>query len=1007
MVPLMTPERWQEVKQLFQSVVEFDSGRRNELLAVACGGDNMLRKEVEALLASDEQAADFIEQSAFDVAARVLADRDAESALGRCVGPYKITREVSRGGMGVVYEAARADDQYQQRVAVKLIKRGVDTEDVLRRFRHERQILANLDHPNIARLLDAGTTEDGLPYFVMEYVEGEPIGEYCDRQRLPTTERLKLFRMVCSAVQYAHQNLVIHRDIKPGNILVTADGVSKLLDFGIAKLIGPELLSLTENLTVTAPQLMTPEYASPEQIRGEPISTATDIYSLGVVLYDLLTGHRPYHLKSRLRQDIAQTICEIEPEKPSIAISRSRELPGTRNGKRATLTPAVVCQTPAGDPKRLRRRLAGDLDNIVLMALRKEPSRRYASVESFSEDIHRHLVGLPVIAQKGTFSYRTGKFIQRNKLGVTAAGLIVIALTIGIAATLWQAHVAKIERTKAERRFNDVRKLSHAFLFEFHDAIKDLPGSTPARQLLVKEALEYLDGLAQEAGDSPSLQLELAAAYIKVGDVQGKPYTANIGDTEGAVKSYGKALAIHVALLAKDGENIQGRSGLALSHERIGFILQRSGNQADALAHLRESLAIREAICRADPANQHIRFELAINYYLFGDAMAYNDWHESLELYRKSEALLENLATTDPTNRQARLELAISQARIGYALERIGVLSERIVGGSFGADDRYRQSLESFRKSLATREALLKADPINAVYRRMVADCEQKVGDLLARLGNEKQVLPIYSTSLSTFEALSAADPSNAEARHDLSSAYERLGDILTMIGNADAGLENYRKAIDINEELCAADPTNTEGRLDLVNLRERMGKAYEKNGRAEPAVTSYSKSLVIRDSLGVAYKSSPEVRADFVQTLNRLAALLIKTGRIQEASQLTIRALETLKPLAQGNQAHPTDLNVYAWVLLTCQPVELRDPFTALNYAKRSAEITNWKNPVTLNTLAIAYHLTGDSANAIETAKKALALVPLSIDGREELILRRDINIDLSKYGLVARSQN
>jgi serine/threonine protein kinase len=319
------------------------------------------------------------------------------------VGPYRLIREIGSGGMGTVFLAVRNDDAFQRRVAIKVLRRGMDTDAIVRRFRHERQILASLQHPYIAGLLDGGSTSDGLPYFAMEYVQGQNISDFCEARTLDTTARLELFRKVCAAVQYAHQNLIIHRDIKPANVLVTSDGTPKLLDFGIAKLVNPEVGGQTLAPTAAGLQLMTPDYASPEQVRGETVTTATDVYSLGVLLYELLTGRRPYELTSRSLADVAHVICHAEPERPSTAVTQ----------------PVRGATSPHTD--RLRRRLAGDLDNIALKALSKEPDRRYASVDQFSEDVRRHLAGLPVIARKDTVGYRAAKFVRRNK-GVVAAG---------------------------------------------------------------------------------------------------------------------------------------------------------------------------------------------------------------------------------------------------------------------------------------------------------------------------------------------------------------------------------------------------------------------------------------------------------------------------------------------------------------------------------------------------------------------------------------------------------
>lgn len=401
----MTPERWKQVEDVFQSALDFPVERREAFLDEVCGDDATLRGQVEALIQSHDSAGSFIEAPAFAGANQFVTaplDDPAGGMIGRRVGSYKIVRELGRGGMGAVYLAARDDAIFQKRVAIKLVKRGMDTDFILRRFRHERQILANLDHQNIARLLDGGTTDDGLPYFVMEYVEGQPIHHYCDAASLSISERLRLFRRVCAALAYAHRNQIIHRDIKPGNILVTADGTPKLLDFGIAKLLDPNLAADTIDPTQTALRLMTPEYASPEQVRGQQVTTATDTYSLGVLLYELLSGHRPYPPFSRLPHELARVISEENPERPSAVVGHADGIVMTGAVKSlgpAAVTPEVIGRCRGGVTlDALRRELAGDLDQIVLKAMCKEPASRYASVDEFSEDVRRHLEGLPVAA---------------------------------------------------------------------------------------------------------------------------------------------------------------------------------------------------------------------------------------------------------------------------------------------------------------------------------------------------------------------------------------------------------------------------------------------------------------------------------------------------------------------------------------------------------------------------------------------------------------------------------
>jgi Tol biopolymer transport system component/serine/threonine protein kinase len=433
----MKPELWRRAEKLYYEALECQAGERLAFLDRVCAGDEALWREVDSLLAAHEQAGGFLAAPAIEAVAKDIAAEQAQYPGGRWISHYQILSRLGAGGMGEVYLAARADDQYRKQVAIKIVKRGMVTDSILRRFRKERQILAGLDHPNIARLFDGGTTEEGLPYFVMEYIEGKPIDEYCDTWHLSVIERIKLFRVICSAVHYAHQRQIVHRDIKPGNILITPEGIPKLLDFGIAKIVSPASSSQAEEI-ITALRPMTLAYASPEQVRGEPITPASDVYSMGVLLYELLTGRQPYRLDSSLPYELVRVINEQEPEKPSSAIGRVEEVSAPDDTTRLTLTAELLSLNRGSEPEKLRRRLAGDLDDIVLMALRKEPARRYDSVEQFSEDIHRHLAGLPVKARKDTLAYRTGKFIRRHALGAVATILILLAVALtGGLSYLW------------------------------------------------------------------------------------------------------------------------------------------------------------------------------------------------------------------------------------------------------------------------------------------------------------------------------------------------------------------------------------------------------------------------------------------------------------------------------------------------------------------------------------------------------------------------------------------
>jgi eukaryotic-like serine/threonine-protein kinase len=396
----MTPERWQQVEDVFQTALDLAPDERARYITRACADDEDLRSQVVVLLTQYEEAGDLLTETLSVPgglhALAALINDEHDPMIGQRVGAYRIEREIGRGGMGAVYEAMRADNVFRRRVAIKLVKRGMDTDFILRRFRNERQILAALDHVNIARLLDGGSTDEGLPYFVMEYIQGQPLYAYCDEQRLTVAERLRLFLSVCDAIRYAHHKHVIHRDIKPSNILVTADGTPKLLDFGIAKLLDPELAAETVDVTLTAMRLMTPEYASPEQVKGEPVTPASDIYSLGVLLYELLSGHRPYQLKHRALHEVARVICEEEPLGMSTSLTRHTNLVSSYADDGASLESLYRARNASVET--LRRELSGDLERIIMKMLRKEAHERYQTAAELRDDITRYLEGHPVAA---------------------------------------------------------------------------------------------------------------------------------------------------------------------------------------------------------------------------------------------------------------------------------------------------------------------------------------------------------------------------------------------------------------------------------------------------------------------------------------------------------------------------------------------------------------------------------------------------------------------------------
>ncbi len=548
----MSAARRQQVLEILDATLAEPPATRSTYLAEACGEDGELRDEVESLLALESEADGFLGEPAVRL--------DAESPPleeGLRIGPYRVVELLGRGGMGSVYRAVREDD-FEKQVAIKLLQRDLVSDATVRRFHNERQILARLEHPSVARLLDGGTTDDGRPYLVMEYVEGVPIDEYCDAHALSTRERLKLFREVCSALAFAHRSLIVHRDLKPGNILITASGAPKLLDFGIAKLIDPDDATRPD-LTRAQEQPMTPRYASPEQVLRQPITTASDIYGLGALLYRLLTGRLPCGLESCRFGEIPWRIVEHEPVKPSVAVGRAEEVE-TADGTRRW-TPESVAGTRDGDPEKLRRRLAGDVDAIVMKALRKEPQHRYASVEQLSDDIGRHLSGRPVAARRGTMLYLTAKFLRRHRLGVAAALLVVLAT---IAFIVRERQRFEVERERAARMTNVLEGL--------------VAVAGPDRRVALEETRQLLKQLEGE----PRLYAELLSALANI--------NYELGHSEEARELLNESLEVFRQVQAED------LVGMPIRINNLGVLSLNRGEDSAAEALFRRALELYEAL---------------------------------------------------------------------------------------------------------------------------------------------------------------------------------------------------------------------------------------------------------------------------------------------------------------------------------------------------------------------------------------------------------------------------
>jgi serine/threonine protein kinase len=738
----------------------------------------------------------------------------------------------------------------------------------VRRFRNERQILANLTHPNIAGLYSGGTTDAGLPFFVMEYVEGKPINEYCTAQDLSIEARLKLFRTVCSALSYAHQNLVIHRDLKPSNILVTDDGVPKLLDFGIAKLLkADDEAALTETML----RVMTPEYASPEQARGERMTTASDVYSLGVVLYELLTGQRPYRLKNRLPHEIAQIISERVPERPSTAISRVEEM-----SEGAASTPSTQSTGKSlGELAKLRRSLRGDLDNIVLMAMRKDPARRYQSVEQFSEDIRRHLERLPVRARKDTFNYRTSKFIQRNRLGMAAAAAVILVLAAGFFATRWQAR-------RAERRFNDVRSLANSFLFEFDDSIKNLEGATPARELVVRRSLQYLDSLSQESANDPALQLELATAYERIGSIQGNNYYSNLGDTEGALRSYQTSVALlnRIATTAPDKRAF--RRQLAASYTGLGDLLYVKTELPEALKNYDKALGLLRGLAEEDRTNDGLRRDLANLYSHQGDLKGIpggsnlGDTQGALADHRESLRLRQELAASNPNNHEWQFEVASGLSSVGFLTNATGDTQD---------------ASELLRRSIAILEGLAIAEPDNVKYRMETVTEYMRFGSVLYDDGQYAEAADYTRRTIKQLEGTIAKDSKNSLTAYNLAVAYNFLGRNLTRMGQVKEALAAHARGLTINEKLLESDPTSTDIKRSIWLTYQRSAEAYFAGRDFPAALERYRRAVSMEEALLATAPLNGQAHDDHSIGLGGLGLTLVEMGDLRGGRESLVRA--------------------------------------------------------------------------------------------------------------------
>ena len=804
----MEPERWERIKAVFQEACEREPERQAQYLAQACGDDGELRAAVERLLRAHAGAG-----SGFLEARASLEPVPPEPCPAR-IGPYRVVRELGRGGMGTVYLAERDEPGLRKTVAIKVVRRGRESAFVVGRFRTESQILAALEHPGIARLYDGGTTDDGRPYFVMEHVDGQDLLSHCDAARLAIEARVRLFVRVCEAVQYAHQSLVVHRDLKPSNILVTAAGEPKLLDFGIAKLLGPETAQVGSEETAANFRLMTPDFASPEQVRGLRVTTASDVYSLGIVLYELLAGQRPYRLQGSTATEVERVVLEQQPEPPSVVSARARGAPAPQDA----ISPESVSAQRGTTPAKLKQQLRGDLDNIVLKALRKEPTERYATAADLAEDLRRHLEGLPVRAHPDARPYRLAKFVRRHRAGVAAASIAVLGLVAGLAVALRQAHVAEQERRRAEARFQDVRGLANVVIYELHDAIGDLAGATAVRKLMVARALEYLDRLGTEAHEDLSLQRELADAYQRVAQAQGGGGGANLGDTRGAFESLAKALAIRRGLAAREPAEPQDLLGLSLLEFDLGTLQRTTGDASRAEQSFLSAAARLEALQAAGVLPGAQRGRLGAVYQRLGEAQSFQrKGEQALQSAAKAVAIAEGVlqdAPGDPVSRSHLAAAYVTQA------------------GALAAHDRLSDALAQVGKARTLVEGLLHATPLDARQTRILLFILHAQGSYVQELGDVRTALDVRREALRIAEEALRRDPRDRWSQMAVAVAADALGDTLLARGEPDQAAERFQQALAISRQALAEDQGYEFARLQALSAEYGGGRALLSRGR-------------------------------------------------------------------------------------------------------------------------------------------------------------------------------
>ncbi len=953
-------ERYNKVTEIFLEALDYKSTEWADFLLKACAGDDELKVEVEKFLKNSVQAEAFLNSPLVNLhpLATALIDNNSISSnlIGTQIGKYTITNIIGQGGMGIVYEAIRNEVPNAKPVAIKVLSMGINSKNLLARFRLEYEVMANLEHPYIARLLDGDVTNEGQPYLVMELINGQPIDKYCQSHNLNITQRLKLFSKVCLAVQHAHLNLVVHRDLKPSNILVTSDGTPKLLDFGIAKIIKNEGSYEDVKLTQTGAVIMTPAYASPEQILGKPITVSVDIYALGILLYKILTGYLPYEITSNCPKDIEKIICEYIPVKPSVIVRQDQKDYLNNYSKEK-------------ERKKRAKKLSGDLDNIVLMALRKEQKYRYSSVTQFAQDIQYYLEGFPVIAQKNVFKYKTVRFIQRNGYYLLISSLLIILLVSGITSTLWQAKKAEEQKVKvtlqgkllavqselATARSKDIRDLTSALLFQYNDSLEKMAGATALREQMIAEALKYLDRLSNQPNIDSEIQHELALAYQRVGDLQGRPFRINTGNSLAALESYERSLKLFEELTKLNPNDLSLQEEFSVALERKGEILDRLGNSNLAINYYRRACSIHEHIANLNPTNQNNNYSLGISYTRVANVLqSTGDFIAAMELYCKAIKIYKDLLSKEPTNENFSRRIAVIYTRFIGIYESLNDLITQNTEINNKAIKNKLLQKSFYYNQLITKNAksALSKEKENPFLKSELAGCYMQNSAILRKTKQTSQSMVLLKEAVFILNKLVKDDINNKQYPLLLAESYKEMGKLNFDNSEFKLAINFHKKAEKILQESLIYNSSDVMAQYWLADLNNLLATSYIKTKDINRADKYLTKSFDLYKNLIVKDSSNIDFQLGLINTLNKLTTLLIEEGQEDRATKILE---ETLKHYQEVITKEPSaiELSSYALLLSTYKFNDLSNQTLAIKYAQEASQITNRSNLFVLLNLS------------------------------------------------------